>query len=58
MSIPTAVPAGPAFGRNVVPGSTKQPHPMMAPRARPQTSTGVITLRSFARFSDICQGLD
>ncbi len=40
------VPSGPASGRKRVPGSTKQPHPMMAPTASAQTSAGLIVFLS------------
>ena len=35
-----SVPAGPATGKNVVPGITKAPQPTMQPKAIAQTSTG------------------
>jgi len=34
------VPATPEFGRNFLPGFTKDPHPMMQPNAIAQTFTG------------------
>lgn len=34
-----AVPAGPATGKNVVPGITKAPHPMMQLKDRAHTSS-------------------
>ena len=51
--MPAAVPAGPAFGRNALPGSTKHPQPMMAPKASPQTSMGRMAFLNFPEFSDI-----
>jgi hypothetical protein len=47
MSIPNAVPAGPAFGRNALPGSTKHPHPIIAPNAKAHTSRGRIERLNF-----------
>ena len=53
MSIPNAVPAGPAFGRNALPGSTKQPHPIIAPNANAHTSRGRIERLNFPLVFDI-----
>ena len=39
-AIPIAVPTGPAFGRNVVPGMTKAPHPTMKPNDSAQAEAG------------------
>ena len=47
MNIPNAVPAGPAFGRNALPGSTKHPHPIIAPNAKAHTSSGRIERLNF-----------
>ena len=46
IAIPKAVPSGPALGKKALPGSTKHPQPMIAPRASPHTSIGRI-----ARFN-------
>ena len=44
-------PAGPAIGKNVVPGMTKAPQPIMQPKAIAHTSSGdrylAITLAPF-----------
>ena len=40
MSIPVRVPAGPAAGRKVVPGMTKEPHPTAHPNDSPHTASG------------------
>lgn len=53
MSIPIAVPSGPAFGRNELPGSTKHPHPIIAPKARPHTSMGRMAFLSVPLEPDI-----
>ena len=34
MPMPSAVPTGPAMGRKVVPGMTKEPQPTLQPKAR------------------------
>ena len=53
MNIPNAVPAGPAFGRKALPGSTKQPHPIIAPNANAHTSTGRIERLNLPLVFDI-----
>ena len=38
--MPRAVPAGPAFGKNVVPGITNAPHPTAHPKDSAHTDIG------------------
>ena len=40
MARPSTVPHGPAMGRKVVPGMTKEPQPTLHPKARAHTPRG------------------
>jgi hypothetical protein len=50
--IPILVPIGPAVGRKVVPGITKDPHPTAHPKERAHTFRGERYLSSFVLFPD------
>ena len=54
MSMAISVPAGPATGRNVVPGMANTPQPTMQPKAIAHTSIGERYLSSGFVMSLLC----